>query len=198
MGVCNNVYLIGSHKVSLDNVEGAVSLYDSYLAQAQNVKGNLFYHFHRYGGGNWGGPYSVKRSRNYETKLQKISGETYLDVGNVLIEASEIEGKTFIKNRFGNTRFHQLNKRMDGACEINSSAGEVLLFLGEKSIGEVNVSAKTLCGKIEYGGLKDITKLHTWNTPREMYVGTVEKIEMADIQIQTESGDIRIEKVMES
>jgi RNA polymerase sigma-70 factor (ECF subfamily) len=194
--VRDDVHLMGCWEASVDGVEGTFCLYESSLAQAKNFKGKLVHHFHRYGGGNWG-DYSVKRVPTYETKFQKITGELHIDVGKVLIEASEIEGKTFIKNRFGTTRFYQTTPRANDVCEIRSSSGDVLLFFSEKSLGEINVAAKTLCGRIDYSGLKDLS-LRNWNTPYEMYVGTVTEFERADVRVQTESGDIRIEKTMEA
>jgi RNA polymerase sigma-70 factor (ECF subfamily) len=196
-GVRNDINLISCRSVDLKNVEGTVCLHDSHLAQARDVKGKLVQYFHRFGGGEWGDPYSLKRSGSgYETKLQRITSEIHIDVGKVLIEASEVEGKTLIKNRFGTTRLYQTNPRTDGACEIQSSSGDVLLFLSEKSIGEVSIATKTLCGEINYSGLKEMSFPRKWNTPHEMYVGTVRELETADVQIQTESGNIRMEKMV--
>jgi len=195
--VCNDVYLIGCIEVAVDGVKGTVCLHESALTHAKNVKGKLVFNFHQFGGGNWGSePHSVKRVPDYETKLRNIAGEVHIDVGKVSIEASEIEGKTFIKNRFGTTRFYQVTPKTNGPCEIQSSSGEVFLFLNEKALGEINVAAKTLCGKIDYSGLKELSLIN-WNNPIEMYVGTVKDFEKADMRIQTESGDIRIEKTME-
>ena len=193
----NDMNLIDCWEVSVNKVEGTVCLYKSHLAQAKNIKGKLVHNFHQFGGSNWSEPYSMKRVPAYEAKLQKITGEVHINVGKVLIEASEIEGRTFIKNRFGTTRFYQAAPKANDVCEIQASSGNVLLFLNEKSLGEFNVAAKTLCGTIFYSGLKELSSCR-WNSPYEMYVGTVKEFEKADVRIQTESGDIRIEKMMEA
>jgi len=78
------------------------------------------------------------------------------------------------------------------------ASGDILFFFSEKLLGEINVAAKTLCGKIDYSGLKELHSLHKSNNSYEMCVGNIKNFEKADVRIQTESGGIRIEKTMEA
>lgn len=195
-GVKNDVNLISCSLATIENMKGTACLYDTYLSHANCLKGRFVQYFHRFGGGNTGNPYCSKRTGSgYETRLQNITGEVHVDAGRMLIEASEMEGKTFISNRFGTTRLYQKKPRTDGVCKLQSSSGDILLFLSDKSIGKVSIAAKTLCGEIDYGGVREMSFPRKWNNPHEMYVGTVKESEMADIQIQTESGNIRMEKM---
>ena len=118
------------------------------------------------------------------------------------MEASDLKGKVYIRNRFGTTRFHLNSYEPESKYRIESDSGEVLVFLKEDILGEINLTVNTLCGTIRYDALKDLGDLYEANNPQLTTLSTItsnkESVRRSDAElyIKTRDGDVTIEKTM--
>lgn len=187
---------MGGH-AALDSIEGKVCLCGVHLTEARNIKGQLAQYFHFVGGRNMRTePDIYQPAESFETKLSNISGEIDLDVGKVDIEASKIDGETRIRNRFGMTRFLQASPEMSGRCQIHSISGNVHFFLNQNALDSISIAARIQFGKVFWRGVKGI-QYGTWNTSKELNAQTLPyaKRDRADVHLETEAGEIYIEKI---
>ena len=207
-GLRSDVNILHCHNVELSDIEGNVCLLNTSVKKAQGIRGRFLQSFYHYGATDWS-DYQVRRSTMPDSTLQDIVGEIRIDLGRINLEVSDLKGKVDIRNRFGTTRFH-LNKHEAGSTyRIESDSGEVLVFLKDILLGELNLGVNTLCGLIKYDALKRQSKIepicdqqlvtfYTATLPLppcpEDYVRP--NVLDADLYVKTRDGDVTIEKTM--
>ena len=201
-GLRSDVNILHCYNVELSDIEGDVCLLDTSVKKAQGIRGRFLQSFYQYGGMDWSN-HRAERSAVPDSTLQDIEGEIRVDLGRINLEVGDLKGKVDIRNRFGTTRFH-LNAHEDGSTyRIESDSGDVLVFLKEDLIGEMHLTANTLCGLVKHDALKSLGGLHTSNDRQLGRVSTItSKVNMnryhliADLSVKTRDGDVTIEKTM--
>jgi len=200
----SDVNLIHCYNVELSDVRGNVCLLDSSVKKAHGIRGRFLQSFYEYGGTDWS-DHKARRKDIPDSTLRDITGEIRVDLGRVNLEASDLKGKVYIRNRFGTTRFHLSSYEPESKYRIESDSGEVLVFLKEDILGEINLTVNTLCGTIKYDAFKDLGELSKTNDLQLMTLSTITSKEPvnvsrkqldAELCIKTRDGDVTIEKTM--
>jgi RNA polymerase sigma-70 factor (ECF subfamily) len=191
--------LVDSSVEELAQVEGEVRLLNTPCKSAQAIQGKLSQRFHSYAGTDWSG-YQMRRSEAWNCKLEQIQGEVDLDVGKVEIEASQLSGRISIRNRHGTTRLYQRQFLEGDHCRLESCSGEIRLFLQEELLNQISLTTTTLCGTVQYEGLRDLDRFKQANNFQMIAFAIPASASWKDLrhahfQLKTENGDITIEKM---
>lgn len=200
----SDVNLVHCYNVELSDVQGNVCLLNSSVKRAYGIRGRFLQSFYEYGSTDWS-DHKARRKDIPDSTLRDITGEIGVDLGRVNLEASDLKGKVYIRNRFGITRFHLSSYEPESKYRIESDSGEVLVFLKEDILGEINLTVNTLCGTIKYDALKDLGDPYKTNDLQLMTLSTITSREPvnvsrrqldAELYIKTRDGDVTIEKTM--
>lgn len=201
-GLRSDVNIANGYNVELSDIQGDVCLLNTSVRKAQGIRGRFLQSFYQFAGTDWS-DHQARRVAISDSTLQDIAGEIQIDLGRVNLEVSDLKGKVDIRNRFGTTRFHLKAHEAGSTYRIESDSGEILVFLKEDLIGEMNLRVNTLCGLVKYDALKSLGGLHTANDPQLITLSTItsarstkELMSSADLYVKTRDGDVTIEKTM--
>lgn len=191
--------LVDSSVEELAQVEGDIHLLNTPFKSAQAIQGKLSQRFHSYAGTDWSG-YQMRRNEVWTCKLEKVQGEVDLDVGKVEIEAAQLSGRISIRNRHGATRLYQRQVLEGDHYCLESCSGEIRLFLQEEILNQISLTTTTLCGTVQYEGLRDLDRFKQANNPQMIAFAVPattswKDLRHANFQLKTENGDITIEKM---
>ncbi len=201
-GLRASLYLMAIQGAELSDIQGDVYLFDSSFKSAKSIQGSFRQRFYRYGGAHWT-DYRIRRGEKWDGEIEDVKGEVDIDVGRGQIEATNLSGRVRIYNRYGTTRLYQSHFDPGSQFRLESCSGEILLFLKEELISQVNMTASSLCGTVSFDPLKTLGALNQRNDQYLMVMSTMtssrgkpsRNVLEADIYLKTESGDVTIEKM---
>jgi hypothetical protein len=204
----SNVNIASGACVEIEDVEGDVCLLQAQLKSARRIRGGFRQTYYGIGAWRWGQALdetSMGRLGPCQSVLRDICGDVHVDVACVDLQASDLSGQAWIRNRFGTTRFYQNRHEPADKCCIESDSGHIRVFLKEELIGEVDVTVLTLCGTVTADALTPIGSLNQRNDSQLAMLSTLrpsgpglvppEFLE-ADTCIKTRNGDVTIEKTV--
>lgn len=199
-----SVRVIQGDEVSLSNVEGDVHLQECMLSSAVKVRGSFKQRFDYRGSrslNHTNDRYTMWRDMHLSCTLEDVQGDIDIDIGGPIdIEASKLAGSVRIKNLYGTTRLYQNTFKTGSRYRLSSHSGEIVLYLKERLIDKVNYTLQTICGKVEFVG-PDGLEWSDYRIYPLLAVSTMRsekgwsETQQADFVVQTESGDITVEKM---
>jgi RNA polymerase sigma factor (sigma-70 family) len=201
--VSSSVYLVECKSSDIQQVRGDVYLLDTPAEKVSQIEGRLYQRFYSFGGMNWqNGEFLGRRWREFASRIEDIAGGVDLDVGRINLELARLKGDVNIVNRYGETRYHVREWSGETKSRIESACGSVHLFLHEDVIADLRLTIATMCGSIGHEGYRDLNKSDSNSTQLAVLTtllaqgGSWNEMEDADVLVKTESGDVRIEKIL--
>jgi len=183
--------LCGYGAVKFNRVKGNFSvLGDMGISEARELDGHLTWRMRAcLSGVDWGRE-PIQRVAIPTSLFEDVSGDLDIEVRQVQLVFKSVKGNLKVLNEFGKTELWLTNPEASkGRYELMSNSGEIAIFLTPQVEKAMRIHLLTECGAIDRSKWRR-ERLEIYNTPREIFVGTVPKRENANLKVLNRAGNI--------
>lgn len=184
----------GWGSASLCQVESDVKvLGDITLSEAKGLKGKLTWRMASYLQGVSWGDKPVRRTGPIPTALlEDVRGGLDIEVRCVQIAMKDPKAPIRVVNEFGKTELWLTDAEMAKTVryELRSISGDISVFLTPEVDKVLRIHLFTECGAIDRSRWRQTDWLY--NTPHEIFIGTVPNWEQANFLVFNRAGNIKV------
>jgi len=187
------VIFIGYGAIKFNRVKGNFSvLGDMGIGEARTLDGRLTWRMRSYlSGVDWGRE-PVQRVGIPTSLFEDVSGNLDIEVRQAQLVFKGVRGNLRVMNEFGKTQLWLTNpEAAKGQYELISNSGEIAIFIKPQFEKAMRICLKTECGAIDRSKWRQ-ERLAIYNTPCEIFVGTVQRWEDANLRVLNRAGNILI------
>jgi RNA polymerase sigma-70 factor (ECF subfamily) len=185
------IFVGGYGAVKFNRVKGNFSvLGDMGISEARELDGHLTWQMRAcLSGVDWGRE-PIQRVAIPTSLFEDVSGDLDIEVRQARLVFKGVKGNLKVLNEFGKTELWLTNPEASkGRYELMSNSGEIAIFLTPQVEKAMRIHLLTECGAIDRSKWRR-ERLEIYNTPREIFVGTVPKREDANLKVLNRAGNI--------
>ncbi len=187
------IFVGGWGKMKFNRVRGNFSLLgDMGIGEARELDGHLTWRMRSYlSGVNWGKE-TIQRVGIPTSLFEDVSGNLGIEVRQAQLVFKGIKGNLKVLNEFGKTELWLTDpEAARGRYELMSNSGEIAIFITPQVEKAIGICMKTECGTIDRSKWKR-ERLASYNTPYEIFIGTVPRWDDANLRILNRAGKISV------
>jgi RNA polymerase sigma-70 factor (ECF subfamily) len=185
------IFVGGYGAVKFNRVKGNFSvLGDMGISEARELDGHLTWRMHAcLSGVDWGRE-PIQRVAIPTSLFEDVSGDLDIEVRQARLVFKGVKGNLKVLNEFGKTELWLTNPEASkGRYELMSNSGEIAIFLTPQVEKAMRIHLLTECGAIDRSKWR-WEGLSVYNDPKEIFIGTVQHWEDANLKVLNRAGNI--------